>query len=415
MSRPNDSPEIVAFVLSQTLPDVQRLLAQESWTVSDLLTLSAKLSAHAIKAADKVCSWKVPASGNMASENGGQAIAEAELDILTVGIAFPIMAEGFSAPVRAGEHSIGPPFPPMPARTDDKVCSVATRLVSRIAMSLRTCLAHIADPRAFSEALEVDLQVELRPVPNAASELPVPVIVASSSDAFAIYGRVRSPIMSLLKIFKACAPYCPARSRISNRPDLLDMIVGCAPFREHVQEAFQTAADEWDEARRRSAVRELVPILGLLVCVIAAEPEPYRKHVRAHPDAMRRAATLIQAGSVLFATAERHEAASGDVDPAVHQALVHLAILKMLSGCDGPALGEGLLPSQQEADERMEAVRTGSVPLPDRCDACLAQAPVMACSKCKLARYCSVDCQRADWKDHKRSCYHINPNPARSS
>lgn len=26
------------------------------------------------------------------------------------------------------------------------------------------------------------------------------------------------------------------------------------------------------------------------------------------------------------------------------------------------------------------------------------------CSVCKWARYCSVECQRADWKKHKGAC-----------
>ena len=26
------------------------------------------------------------------------------------------------------------------------------------------------------------------------------------------------------------------------------------------------------------------------------------------------------------------------------------------------------------------------------------------CSNCKLVRYCSVDCQRGDWKRHKSTC-----------
>jgi len=29
------------------------------------------------------------------------------------------------------------------------------------------------------------------------------------------------------------------------------------------------------------------------------------------------------------------------------------------------------------------------------------------CSRCKIKKYCSVDCQRSDWNDHKKSCFDI--------
>ncbi len=33
-----------------------------------------------------------------------------------------------------------------------------------------------------------------------------------------------------------------------------------------------------------------------------------------------------------------------------------------------------------------------------------AGAALMKCSRCHSAVYCSVDCQRADWKAHKLDC-----------
>lgn len=51
----------------------------------------------------------------------------------------------------------------------------------------------------------------------------------------------------------------------------------------------------------------------------------------------------------------------------------------------------------------------GSVSARYACVACFKHrnvggGPLMACSRCKLVRYCSKDCQRKDWKAHKQTC-----------
>jgi len=38
------------------------------------------------------------------------------------------------------------------------------------------------------------------------------------------------------------------------------------------------------------------------------------------------------------------------------------------------------------------------------CDACGENNPAMRCSNCKMTYYCSVDCQRAHWNEHKPDC-----------
>ena len=53
-----------------------------------------------------------------------------------------------------------------------------------------------------------------------------------------------------------------------------------------------------------------------------------------------------------------------------------------------------------EDDKTTMALRGSLVVLCEVCD----QVSTKVCSKCKNQHYCSRDCQRADWKQHKKVC-----------
>lgn len=43
------------------------------------------------------------------------------------------------------------------------------------------------------------------------------------------------------------------------------------------------------------------------------------------------------------------------------------------------------------------------------CATCGAEdMELLQCSKCKQRYYCSVECQRVDWRSHKRSCHRLD-------
>ena len=50
-----------------------------------------------------------------------------------------------------------------------------------------------------------------------------------------------------------------------------------------------------------------------------------------------------------------------------------------------------------------------------QCDHCAVyprqQGTLKICSRCRVAKYCSQECQRAAWKQHKKMCHPCNLNP----
>lgn len=72
---------------------------------------------------------------------------------------------------------------------------------------------------------------------------------------------------------------------------------------------------------------------------------------------------------------------------------------------DAPTIGtSGSSGRPQPADDTL-LVRTSdrSVETPKLCTVCLQRADQI-CSKCKEVYYCSSECQKADWKNHKHNC-----------
>lgn len=45
-----------------------------------------------------------------------------------------------------------------------------------------------------------------------------------------------------------------------------------------------------------------------------------------------------------------------------------------------------------------------------KCSNCHMNNGSKRCSNCKIVHYCSVECQKADWINHKQACIHLDKN-----
>jgi len=87
--------------------------------------------------------------------------------------------------------------------------------------------------------------------------------------------------------------------------------------------------------------------------------------------------------------------------------------------------GNTVLPATETNFARRAArglSSTAGIPLNiiDRCVRCGARAPpgehFKACARCHTAVYCSKECQKADWRTHKKGCAEVTtPLPSQSS
>lgn len=70
-----------------------------------------------------------------------------------------------------------------------------------------------------------------------------------------------------------------------------------------------------------------------------------------------------------------------------------------------PPFSRGVLfVSEGIARETLLAAQEKRLKMPSVCDRCQAPAET-ACGRCLSTAYCSVECQRSDWKKHKLTCY----------
>ncbi|OCH84020.1 hypothetical protein OBBRIDRAFT_892031 [Obba rivulosa] len=100
--------------------------------------------------------------------------------------------------------------------------------------------------------------------------------------------------------------------------------------------------------------------------------------------------------------------------PEVAELLMEFGADVDIPDADGVSTSDILLgcgPQVMAAVRKWQRRRAGEAALFEekKCDGCATtKANLMWCSRCKAARYCSVQCQREHWRTHKQDCRPIN-------
>ncbi|GAQ89321.1 hypothetical protein KFL_005110030 [Klebsormidium nitens] len=150
-----------------------------------------------------------------------------------------------------------------------------------------------------------------------------------------------------------------------------------------------------DRIEDRAAASDIVRQEGVLAAATDYVINTLDSNVRLGFDARR-----VEAYNLSFLSVE--DLPPGALSPAVVSTLVRVAAGTTIQADARMKaaellrrfLGQGLVSPDQ----------TG-VQLPcDECWAAKFSGELKRCSRCKGARYCSPECQRAGWKEHKKSC-----------
>ena len=112
---------------------------------------------------------------------------------------------------------------------------------------------------------------------------------------------------------------------------------------------------------------------------------------------------------------EADSAVGTDVDVAAHETTAsHASDEQTAAGSDG-ASGQGQAGPDAEGAEALRAQDGGAgggVKTVDKmtlCWECGAERPEMECAMCGRARFCSTECQKAQWPRHRDACRSLRP------
>lgn len=235
------------------------------------------------------------------------------------------------------------------------------------------------------------------------------------------------PLQVALQLFFWFLDSKQVRHRLADDVEFLDMLCRYAIENNQVQTLLWSP--EWPakhvphlEEEAAHAIKMPMMIINLVLCERA---QPFRQHTRERKiktgkgvdkDASPAHSLLINAGFFAEHLAQRENT-------------LHLNALREEIGTfhalafeesDSPArsfdpsdetfkrVNKSFKELKRDQKGWIEGVRSRGSALIESCDACgrnaSADVKLVRCAGCKVARYCSTECQREAWKDHKPEC-----------
>ncbi|KAL8756072.1 MAG: hypothetical protein Q9184_004611 [Pyrenodesmia sp. 2 TL-2023] len=90
----------------------------------------------------------------------------------------------------------------------------------------------------------------------------------------------------------------------------------------------------------------------------------------------------------------------------------HLRVCKLFDGPEEFRQPVTPAPRRQQQQQQQPAIQNNGLPVPNvfqiqnnsGCSVCGNMLPVKKCARCRETQYCSVNCQKLDWKSHKEFC-----------
>ncbi|KAI9007605.1 hypothetical protein DFJ74DRAFT_739490, partial [Hyaloraphidium curvatum] len=355
---------------------------------SDWEALDAKKLADTVVAALAECVSLYPKTlGRLATPpDDDSLLRRAEAYGHRLALAYAPLAYLCSPSDQSHDDALKPFIDPVPAAPCPAIAfaAIAGLVFPRAFPLLRRLVSDFIDPSRREAWRAIDVtDVDF------AQRMP-PAMPASTTKFIEHHWPAASRALAMLSLLSTSRP---ARRRLASDTLLLDNAIVasyCGPriWQHAYLDPSLSRATEADQLAMRS---ELLAIFS-----------PARRALLESPSAWRDHAKGLNSAAASFGANMSSLARQPRCHPALAQAIEDGLTLLGTVRRGGPLGWMPRMPEGELGAARKGAKAEGSVP--DPCDACGKGEAGNRCSRCRVARYCTAECQKMAWGGHKVAC-----------